>query len=342
MIWNIKITDKEKRQIKKIIKEDYWKKFKLTSFNKDYMIYLSLPEFSAMWNIYDEENKLKENYKDFNKWVHYIMRLVASYHINQAMKALKFDTMNDVNLLSNDRDWNIWSFWRVAKVWWWDKLDNSTFSEFGDWRFVPSPRLAKFPVESFKVKGSFSKTWKVFIRRKWKIDEKLDVSEILKWVTKVLKFRNEETWQVWFSDKVDRSTTKLININLYPDQEIVRKEISNNWLSSTCSHHFLPFFINWEDSKIVIAYKPYKYLLWISKITRLIQFCLNRPSLQEWSTDLIYKEIAKAAGTEDVFVSLLNITHTCELTRWAAKETSTTTEKAGGCFKDEQLRNNML
>lgn len=347
MIWTISVSSSEKSHIKETIKIDYVKKFSEDTFEENYATYLKMPEFQAMWSIYNDNNQLKEEYKEFNKGVHFIMRLVAWYHINQAMKALKYDTTNDVNLAS-DGGSNIGSFWRVAKVWGWDKLDNSTFSEFGDGRFVPAPRLAVFPVESFKKKGHFSKDLKTFavMKEEWfgyeSVDEIYTVGYELKWVTKVLKFTDEDTAQVFFADLTNMNPDENIEIEMFPEQEIVKKEINQNGLGSTCSHHFLPYFINGQDSKIVIAYKPYKYLLGISKISRLVEFVLNRPSLQEGSTDMIFKEISRASGNQDVFVSMLNIVHSCEFTRWAKKETNTTTEKAGGCFRDETLRNHML
>lgn len=339
MKYDIQVTQSEQDHIKNIIKDDYIKKYDESSFEKNYQTYLQMPEFSAMWSIYDSNNQLKPEYKDFNKGVHYIMRLVAQYHINQAMKAIKYDTLNDVNL-STDGWSNIGTPGRIAKVWAGDKLDNSTFSEFGDGRFVPSPRLAIFPVESVKKQGVFNKELKTFIvspLEEYKVDYQL------KWTTKVLKFTDGDTGQVYFADLFMLESDKQVEIEMFPDQEIVVKTIHNAGIGSTCSHHFLPFFITWdEDSRIVIAYKPYKYLLGISKITRVLEYCLNRPSLQEGSTELIHTLISEAVGTKDVFVGLHNLVHTCEFTRGSKKETTTTTEKAEGCFKDEDLRNNIL
>lgn len=339
MDYNIKVTNSEAEQIKNIIKADYIKKQDESTFEENYKTFLQIPEFPAMGSIYDEEGKLKKEYKGFNKWVHLIMRLVAQYHINQAMKALKFDTVNDVNL-ATDGDSNIGTPGRIAKVWWGDKLDNSVFSEYGDGRFVPTPRLAIFPVDSIIITGKAKKAWELetFITKDG--NEYIVTTEV-KWITPVFKFIESDTGRIYFTDKQDITGDK-VTLELFPDQEIVVKSITQPGLASTCSHHFLPFFINGKGSGIIIAYKPYKYLLGISKLTRIVEFCLNRPSLQEESTNLIFKEISKAAGTQDVFVGMMKIIHTCEFTRGASKETTTTTEKAGGCFKNEILRKNII
>lgn len=345
MDYSIKVTSSEQEHIKSIIKKDYLKKFDESTFEQNYETYLNMPEFSAMWSIYDENNNLKEEYKWFNKSVHFIMRLIAQYHINQALKAWKFDTSNDVNL-STDWGSNIGTAWRISKVWLGDKLDNSTFSEFGDWRFVPAPRLAVFPVDTKLIVGTFSdegtnntQVWVI----KTEEDEYV-VKKFLKWNVKVYELISQETNKKFYIDRVDFDTSKKeININVFPEQEIVVKTIQNPGLGSVCSHHGLPYFLtDSPDSRIVIAYKPYKYLLWISKLTRIVEFSMNRFSLQEGITDIIHKQISKASGTEDVLVGLENLVHSCEFTRWSKKATTTTTEKAEGCFKDEVLRNNVL
>lgn len=113
-------------------------------------------------------------------------------------------------------------------------------------------------------------------------------------------------------------------------------------IGSVCSHHFLPYSVqNTENSKIIISYLPKQKLLGLSKIGRFVEWCLNRPSLQEEVTELIHKKIVEIAGTDDVYVGLINLSHTCEVTRGAKQYSTTTTEDYSGIFNSDEVRNSI-
>lgn len=348
MLWNITISEGEELHIKNIIKEDYIKKYDESNFDDDWKIYLGLPEFDAMGSIYHLNGELKSEFIWFSKSVHYIMRLVATYHINQALKALKYDTTNDENLASDGKT-NIGSFWRIAKVWWGDKLDNSTLTEYGDGRFVPLPRIATFPI-TYKTlyidEVSFTNEEVITTDK-----EEYTIRETTRGGHNIFLFVstiwNEELYIEREVGQTKYDLLQKINqnkeIKLIRDQEIVVKTIHQEFLTSVCSHHFLPYFV-WTnpESKIIIAYKPYDRLLGISKLTRVIQTIMNTPSLQEGITEKAYEALKEVCNTNDIFVGFYNLVHTCEATRWSTKSTSTTTEKAGWVFKDEILRWNIF
>jgi len=114
---------------------------------------------------------------------------------------------------------------------------------------------------------------------------------------------------------------------------------------SLCSHHLAPFFdvVSDANSYGLIAYIPTDKLLGISKLQRLINWYGARPHLQEQLTYQIYKEICDTIGSENVFVSLKNINHTCENLRGAKTASGrTSTMQYGGVFKDPALRQEAL
>jgi GTP cyclohydrolase I len=112
---------------------------------------------------------------------------------------------------------------------------------------------------------------------------------------------------------------------------------------SLCSHHLMPFFSEGLHSFALVAYIPTTKFLGISKIQRLANWYGARPSLQEQLTWSVYKEMSDTLGTDDVFVIMKNVTHTCETLRGAKTEDgSTTTMFYGGKFKDINKRNEVI
>lgn len=110
-------------------------------------------------------------------------------------------------------------------------------------------------------------------------------------------------------------------------------------IRSLCSHHLMPFFTEGDDSYALVAYIPTSHFLGISKIQRLAHWLGAAPQLQEQLTFNIYKEMTDVLGTENVYVLLKNLTHTCETLRGAKTECgSTTTHFYGGVFKDGTKR----
>lgn len=114
---------------------------------------------------------------------------------------------------------------------------------------------------------------------------------------------------------------------------VIVKEVD---LISNCSHHFLPFS-SLDGGKVIIAYKPDKYVLGISKLQRYVNWAARRFWLQEDLTTYIGKTIQRIADTKDVYVRLEGLVHGCEKFRGAnAKNGSLTTEFKEGYFKTLQ------
>lgn len=110
-------------------------------------------------------------------------------------------------------------------------------------------------------------------------------------------------------------------------------------IRSLCSHHLMPFFTEGDDSYALVAYIPTTHFLGISKIQRLAHWLGAAPQLQEQLTKNIYKEMTRVLGTQNVYVLLKNLTHTCETLRGAKTECgSTTTHFYGGSFRDINKR----
>jgi GTP cyclohydrolase I len=123
---------------------------------------------------------------------------------------------------------------------------------------------------------------------------------------------------------------------------IVIKKID---LVSVCSHHFAPFSTRFEPgSCVVVAYKPKEFVIGLSKLTRYVRDYIGRRGwLQENLTRKIYDELSSILKTEDVYVGLFNIKHSCEWLRGAQDSNSGfTTECYGGIFKDPQVRENII
>lgn len=87
-----------------------------------------------------------------------------------------------------------------------------------------------------------------------------------------------------------------------------------------------------------MAYIPKDYVLGISKLQRVVRFIAQRGWLQEDLTKAIYKEISKTAETDDVYVKLKNIKHSCEFLRGALSDSDGfTTEYFGGKFRKIEI-----
>jgi GTP cyclohydrolase I len=131
---------------------------------------------------------------------------------------------------------------------------------------------------------------------------------------------------------------KLIDINedaIFMNGMIVKKID----IRSLCSHHLMPFFTEGENSYALVAYIPTTHYLGISKIQRLANWLGAAPQLQEQLTQSIFDEITDVLGTDNVYVLLKNLTHTCETLRGVKSECgSTTTQIYGGVFEDINKR----
>lgn len=258
------------KHIKESIRSEFYFKYPDSDFDLAWENQKEISCFLALENAYDLGYTV-------NHETHYVMRLIATWHIEKALKSLKFDTDKDPNLMKDIETANIGTAGRIAKIWAGNGLDSENIREYGDGRWTKCPRLASFPTNN-NTQG--------------------------KPVTVV---------------------------------------IDNPGIGSVCSHHFLPFSIqNQQNSKIVISYIPQNRLLGLSKIGRFVEWCLNRPSLQEEVTQLIFTKIKEIAETDNVYVGLLNFVHSCETTRGAKQYSTTTTEEYSGVFDSPEMRASVL
>lgn len=129
--------------------------------------------------------------------------------------------------------------------------------------------------------------------------------------------------------------------NTHLDKFPITKQVT---LTSNCSHHFLPFSsVFREDAKVIISYIPKDKVLGISKLQRLVDWVSNRFFLQEDLTRKIFEEIKDAAETDDVFVGLFNIQHTCESLRGTKSiDGAFSSLYYDGEFKKTKIRNSVL
>jgi GTP cyclohydrolase I len=128
-------------------------------------------------------------------------------------------------------------------------------------------------------------------------------------------------------------------IELDENHVIVAKRIN---VLSVCSHHFAPYFNLPEQTQNnsygLIAYIPKDKVIGISKLNRLSIYLGSRPTTQEWLTKAIMRKVSELAGTDDVYVKLKNIIHTCEYTRGVKANGLTTTVAYSGKFKNPKIR----
>lgn len=118
--------------------------------------------------------------------------------------------------------------------------------------------------------------------------------------------------------------------NTSEDHSIITKEVD---VVSCCSHHFLPFS-TFNGGKAIIAYRPDKYVLGISKLQRFTNWAARRFWLQEDLTQYLGKTISRIAETDDVYIRLEGLVHGCEQMRGSqSRDGNLTTEYKSGCFK---------
>lgn len=136
-------------------KQNYFAKYpdkKLKDFNKDFNLYLSIPNFKASENIHqistnyaDREHliDIEENYivgDSLKPEVHWIMRSLTQYYITEAFKSMKID-MEDPNIKLNALAKGTPG--RIAKLWCGN--DPEDITELGSGRWNKEPAIACFP-----------------------------------------------------------------------------------------------------------------------------------------------------------------------------------------------------
>jgi len=131
---------------------------------------------------------------------------------------------------------------------------------------------------------------------------------------------------------------KPIRLATFPntDENFNEPIIKKVTLTSNCSHHLLPFSSQFKtNSEVIISYIPGDFVLGISKLSKIVNFISRRFYLQEDLTKKIFEAIRDAAGTEDIFVGLYDVVHTCESLRSTREENGGfTTRYYSGKFKE--------
>ena len=111
----------------------------------------------------------------------------------------------------------------------------------------------------------------------------------------------------------------------------------NITIDSSCEHHFLPI-----TGEAHIAYIPKTKVIGLSKINRLVDYYAHRPQVQERLSRQILIDLQNTLETNDVIV-MVSAKHLCVSSRGIKDKNSfTTTIEYGGCFENEQTKNEFL
>ncbi|CAN5243015.1 GTP cyclohydrolase I FolE [soil metagenome] len=117
-------------------------------------------------------------------------------------------------------------------------------------------------------------------------------------------------------------------------QMLVERNIS---VYSNCEHHFVPIV-----GKAHVAYISNGQVIGLSKLNRIVQYCAQRPQIQERLTIQIANAIKEALGTEDVAV-IVDAHHHCVSSRGIRDVNSTTlTVEYSGRFLEADVKNEFL
>jgi len=118
------------------------------------------------------------------------------------------------------------------------------------------------------------------------------------------------------------------------NQMLVEKNIA---VFSNCEHHFVPIV-----GKAHVAYISNGQVIGLSKLNRIVQFCSQRPQVQERLTIQIANLMKEALGTEDVAV-MIDAHHHCVSSR-GIRDTGSTTLTAEYCgqFLNAETKNEFL
>ena len=136
--------------MKSFIKKRFFLKFDCNEeeFEKFYQEYQNIKPFKANENIFETNQTI-------SKEAHYILRLSATYHMREVLKALKID-LEDNNVKEVIEDENIGTFGRIAKMFSGSDIDDT--NELMSGRFNKPPRMAVFPNESDNHNPVFVRT----------------------------------------------------------------------------------------------------------------------------------------------------------------------------------------
>ena len=117
-------------------------------------------------------------------------------------------------------------------------------------------------------------------------------------------------------------------------QMLVERNIA---VFSNCEHHFVPIV-----GKAHVAYISNGQVIGLSKLNRIVQYCSQRPQVQERLTMQIANMLKEALGTEDVAV-VIDAHHHCVSSRGIRDAGSTTlTAEYSGQFLNTETKNEFL
>ncbi|MCO5949855.1 GTP cyclohydrolase I FolE [Mucilaginibacter flavidus] len=117
-------------------------------------------------------------------------------------------------------------------------------------------------------------------------------------------------------------------------QMLVERNIA---VYSNCEHHFVPI-----TGKAHVAYISNGQVIGLSKLNRIVQYCSQRPQVQERLTIQIANMLKEALGTEDVAV-IIDAHHHCVSSRGIRDTGSTTlTAEYSGQFLNAETKNEFL
>ncbi|WP_233276790.1 GTP cyclohydrolase I FolE [Mucilaginibacter paludis] len=118
------------------------------------------------------------------------------------------------------------------------------------------------------------------------------------------------------------------------NQMLVERNIA---VFSNCEHHFVPIV-----GKAHVGYISNGQVIGLSKLNRIVQYCSQRPQVQERLTMQIANMLKEALGTEDVAV-VVDAHHHCVSSRGIKDAGSTTlTAEYGGQFLNPETKNEFL
>ncbi|MCZ4224802.1 GTP cyclohydrolase I FolE [Pedobacter rhodius] len=118
------------------------------------------------------------------------------------------------------------------------------------------------------------------------------------------------------------------------NQMLVERNIS---VFSNCEHHFVPIV-----GKAHVAYISSGQVIGLSKLNRIVQYCSQRPQVQERLTIQIAAMLREVLNTEDVAV-LIDANHHCVSSRGIRDGgSSTVTAEYSGKFLSAETKNEFL
>jgi len=118
------------------------------------------------------------------------------------------------------------------------------------------------------------------------------------------------------------------------NQMLVERNIA---VFSNCEHHFVPIV-----GKAHVAYISKGQVIGLSKLNRIVQYCSQRPQVQERLTIQIANMLKQALGTDDVAV-IIDAYHHCVSSRGIRDAGSTTlTVEYSGQFLNAETKNEFL